>query len=515
MTSLPQSDRPASTSVALQVSAGIAALVLIALPATVFALRELAAPNLWFDESGQYWLAQGLHHFSPPNAGSGGWSKIVEYSRVFNSDPGGFTLLLRGWTALFGPSPLAIRTLPFVFFLLAPVVIFLAARRAGVNSFVAVLAASVPLGFPMLLHYATEIRAYSMETCAVAFLFFVPCWLQDEQKPRRLALLGGIAALLLTSRYSSYLFGAAACAAALFPLRPAWTSLRRFLCFSLPCLASVAAGYWIFARLQAGGVHRAPAYVEDFLLQGKTTAQVLARLHENFLSREALPITVYLVLAPVFTWFGPRTLAGLREIVGRTTLFCVLTIILTATGSLMGKLPWAFYTRWSIGYQALSACCLAMGVIVTGRCLLLRTTTWPWKTLAFVSAGGFSAIWGVEMNRAVHATRPYYESIASHLQTLGGDPRARDLRFFVQSGASPTVRYLCEVGPLKGAFSYPGNFHFESGVEANNSAVIAADQYDTVILTHFSLVETYRRRVKGTVELRSDPQPSCLLLLKN
>lgn len=510
----PQSPgQPGST--ASHAAAVVAALVLIALPAGWIAWHHLGAPNVWFDESGQYWLAQGLHHFSAPNAPAGGWARLVEYSRVFNSDPGGFTVLLRGWIALFGSSPLALRSLPFAFFVLTPAVIFLAARRIGTNSLAAVLAASAPMGFFMLQHYGTEIRAYSMEACAVTFLFFATCWLRDEHGSGPIAAVGGVAALLLTSRYSAYLFGAAACLVSLLPPRPLRQSVRRLLWFSLPCLVSVAAGYLLFARFQAGGSHRPPAYVEAFLLQGKGASEMLAQLRTNLLSREALPTTIYVVVAPLFACFGPRALADLRAVVGRTAVFCALAILFTAAASQAGKLPWGVQTRWSIGHQALSACCVAMAVIAAGHFLESWTRTKLAKSLALAAAGAFAWVWGSEINRALHGTRPYYETTASHLQALARAPGARELRFFVQSGASPTVRYLCEAGPLRGAFDYPRRFHIETGAEASGSAPIPAQDHDVIILNHISTAESYRRRVTGgSSELVTDPQPSCLLLLK-
>jgi len=509
----PNSRNPESAaSLTLSV---IAALGLIALPAGYVAWLHLGSPNLWFDESGQYWLARGLHHFSAPNSPSGGWTQMLEFGRVFNSDPGSFTLLLRGWIAVFGDSPTALRSLPFLFFLLTPGLIFAGARRVGASALLAALAASTPLGFTMLLQYSTEIRAYSMEACAVTWLFFVPCWLNRESTWPRVTLLGIVSAILLTSRYSGFFFGAAACAATVFPLRPLGSAARRVLCFSIPCAVAVASGFLLFARYQAGGTQRPPAYVEAFMLKGKTSVEILSQASDNFLSKEALPITAFLVLAPLFVWLGPRALCKLRAVIGHTVVFTAIAVVFAIAASLAGKLPWAVHTRWSIGYQALAACCLSMIVIACGSCLALWTKPLLGRILAAIATCAAVCVWVVKTNHTIHAERPYYETIASHLEQLRQVPNPAGLHFFVQSGASPTVRYLCEVGSLRGVFAYPKNFHFETGLEAKDASPINAGEFDYVVLTHFSAVERYRPRiVGGSSVLISAPQPSCLLLIK-
>ena len=190
---LVRAGRSARRSVTTYAIAAITAVLLIGLPSFFVASRYLASPDLWVDESDQVWLSLGLHHFTPPLTPPGGWGDIVRFGRAMDSDPGAFTVLLRFWMMVFGFSPLAVRSLPFVFFLLTPVVVILSARRCGASPIFAALAGSIPLGFPMILHYATEVRPYSMEACAVALLFFLPCWLTDERRDRTVILIGGLA----------------------------------------------------------------------------------------------------------------------------------------------------------------------------------------------------------------------------------------------------------------------------------------------------------------------------------
>jgi hypothetical protein len=501
--------------------AGILALLLIGVPVFLVARQHLGSPNLWFDESGQVFLSLGSYHYAAPYAPDGGWAKIVEYSRVFNGDPGGFTALLRFWIGSFGSSPAALRSLSFFFFLLMPVIVLLSARRVGVNPVIAALAASAPLGYPMLLHYATEVRPYSMEACAVAFLFFLPCLLPDEPRDWVVLATGCAAALLVTSHYSAFLYGVAACLVALLPIRPWRKGFRRASRFVLPLGIAATASFFLFARysfgtLMTGRARIAPPF-RPYVMSGNDTTTQLALLRENFFAYGALPITIFLLAAPLFVWLGPRSLVRLRTVVGRTFLFSALSVSLVALASLTGKMPWAWPTRWSIGYQALAACCVAMIVITAGTILWQMAETWRWKAVEVVAAVCIVTAWSIQVLEALHSEHPYYETIASQLQALADSPNAKSFRFFVQRNATPTTRYLVELGPLKGAFSYPKNFHFETPQEANDKTPISSRDYDIVVLTHSQFSDAYTARVTGgaAVESIATPAPSCLLVTNN
>jgi hypothetical protein len=269
----------------------------------------------------------------------------------------------------------------------------------------------------------------------------------------------------------------------------------------------------LFGYLITGGGHVAPVF-EPFVLNGKDAAARLALLRENFLDIGPLPITIYLLAAPFFIWLGPRSLQRLRSLVGRTFAFTAVSVTLVALASLTGKLPWAWPTRWSIGYQTLSACCLAMTVIAVGTCLWQMTTRWLWKALVIAVMVCFVAAWSMQLERAIRSEHPYLETIASHLQTLARSPNAKSLRFFVQINADPTTRYLVEYGPLKGAFGYPTNFHFETYEEARDKSPIAAKDYDVIVLTHLQFADSYSARIAdGTAQVVAAPAPSCLLVL--
>ena len=481
---------------------------------------HLFSPNIWFDESGQYWLSLGLHHFTPPLSTPGGWEKIIEYGRVQNSDPGTYTLILRAWIILFGSDLAALRTLSLIFFLLGPLIIWLAGRRLEISPAARAFAALAPCGYFMFLHYATEIRAYSMESLAVWYFFFLSAWTDREERNSRLVILGLIGALLVGARYSAYIYGGAACLVLCISWRPLGLLVKRGLLVAAPVTALVTAGFITFGRHQAGGTQRAPSYVEPFLLQGKESDFILQQVKQNFLVHEAWPLTAFLLLAPVWISLTRVELTRFHTFVMRAWLFVVIAVIFVIGASVLGKLPWAIYTRWSIGYQALSASCLATLIMMTAA---------SWRTfaparlrkrvgaVAFVIALVF---WWWHVHQVQKQPRPYYETEGSMLEQLARRNDKAELRFWVTGFASASIRYLCEVGPLKGQFTYPSNFHFETPNELKDSTAIAVDSVDVVILHDQSLLPAYQSRITGSDKkpLSSTivlPPPSALILLKS
>lgn len=457
--------------------------------------KHLFSPNIWFDESGQYWLALGLHHFTPPLSPPSGWDKIVEYGRHMNSDPGNYTLILRGWISVFGSDIATLRTFSLLFFLLGPILIWLSARRLEVPASAAALAALAPCGFAILLHYATEIRAYSMEAFSVWYFFFLAAWTQREERTSRLLLLGMIGAVLVGSRYSAYLYAGAACLVLLATGKPANILLKRCLFVGAPITIFVALGFMIFGRYQAGGSHRAPAYVEPFMLQGKDADFIVQQLKQNSLAIEAWPITGFLLLVPIWLLVTKTESTSFRQFAVRAWLFVVISLVFVIGASVAGRLPWAIHTRWSIGYQALSAACLATLIMMLAeswRTFAPLRLHKPIGAVAFVLALAF---WGWHTHHVQAKPRFYYESAGVMLEQLARQHDKAKLRFWVTAYAGPSVRYLCEAGPLKGQFTYPANFHFETAEELKASAPISTKSIDVIVLHDQSILPAYESRI--------------------
>jgi hypothetical protein len=486
--------------------------VLILFPVGRFALRDLDSPNLWFDESGQYWLARFQHHYMAPGSPDGGLSQFVEHSRLFNSDPGGFTLLLKAWIGLFGSSPTALRSLPFVFFLVAMVILYMGSRSLGAPPTWSIFGPALLVANSMMLHYATEIRAYSMEVCAVAWLFFTPIMLGKLRSARSQLAAGVFSALLSSARYSAFLPAAAACLCAIHPLKPWRAAGVRLLCFAAPIVFMVVAAYFVFVRYQAyqaGASNEPPAYVQHLMFAGKSWPEAVGLLTTNFWSLQGLLIAA-LMMSGLASWllrgkctFVPR----LRKL----ALFTAITLLLTAILSAFGKLPWAVNTRWSIGYHALAICCGSALLATIGAALQSTKQRFPaWLNLVLLLCAGVSI--GFSQLKAYSFGRPSYENLHTLLKKINTDSSPR---FYVAREAISTSRYLLEVSPLKNKLGYPKSFHFETSSEQKEKSPISGQEFDIVVLNTSTIVADYRERIIGkTHEVHGEAGLSAMLFIQ-
>ena len=88
----------------------------------LFARNNLDNQNFWFDESGQFWMAKGLAHYSLPNEPVGNVRQVLVQNALSNLDPGGFTIILHFWS-MFSSQPIFLRLLPFIFFVLSMIMV--------------------------------------------------------------------------------------------------------------------------------------------------------------------------------------------------------------------------------------------------------------------------------------------------------------------------------------------------------------------------------------------------------
>ena len=472
--------------------------------------RDLNSPNFWFDESGQYWLARGQHHFKTALHPDGGWPEILEYGRVFNCDPGGFTLILRVWIEIAGSSPLALRLLPFSFFLGMITVFYLAARGLGAPREWAVLASGIPITSPLLIHYSTELRAYSMEACAVALLCFSPIWISQTKIPWGPISLGTFSALLASSRYSAFLIAAAASFVSIFPLRPRKVALARFVQFSLPLAFMVMATFFLFAVHQNGGALGPPAYVKDFLLSGQSWNEIWSMIKKNTFSPEVISIVLFISF-PLLVLLQKKPSLLLQALLPRLIAVLSIAFCLTMAASFVGKLPWAVNTRWSIGYHALAACSWASLLAVMGTLLdrLKKQKVWLAKILLIATG---IIIWNLQQI-AFKKGRPTNESIASVLR-IADQKSVHSL--FIGDNAVPSARYLLEAGPLRGSsIVYPDKVYFETHADLNKRTAISAKKYQGIVVPSASTLPIYEKRIVGRIlEIIPCPDgPSFLVLI--
>ena len=160
----------------------------------------------------------------------GGIRDVLADNARANLDPGGFTLLLRAWMAIGGPGGIWQRLLPFLFFTVGMGALAALAWTWRRSIPFAILSGLVPVCFPLLLNYSTEVRAYSMEFAGVTLGSWLLARFIAKPSLSSAAIAGTALGIFLTSRYSYGLFAASASVAVLyhaFRWEPAPTS-RRF-----------------------------------------------------------------------------------------------------------------------------------------------------------------------------------------------------------------------------------------------------------------------------------------------
>jgi Predicted membrane protein len=478
------------------------------------AVHNLADPNLWFDESGQFWMARGLNHFSAPLSADGSLYDVVQSNRRFNLDPGGFTLLLHYWLGV-GNDPAWLRTLPLLFLAATLYFLILAADELTGSLPAAIAAAAVCLApFDMVLSYGFELRPYSMEAAGVVAAFYFLIRAAGRPTPGNLWRLGLACSFFLTSRYSFVIAVAAVCPVLL--LLAFRRSLRRFVTagygFYGP-VACAALAVWLLSLSHQDPGGATPYYVRGFVLLGKSLPQILELVRVNLFSAQGLPYTVLVAALPLLGYARLERLTGVRqESLRAAWLFLVGFQAVSIALSALGKYPWRLDTRWNISLQALAViAAMVLSALLAGylrRRLPQRAGRWV-KPLA---VGILLVVAIGATDKKVHFSN---DVLYSYLLSLG-EPRLAQSQIFVGYFASPSVRYLFEYGPLKDRRDmYPGHFSFESREEFGRQGRLDADRFDVALLAVVDDpgVQKYLARFDHRFVLAKG-QPLSYLLLK-
>jgi len=450
----------------------------------VMAAQSLPYRGIWWDEAAQFWVSQGLSSYSPPFSPPRGLRDVARMNCFENLDPGGFTVLLRLWTAA-GCGLVWLRALPLAFFAVASLALGALGWRLTRSPAFAVAAGAAPSLFPPVLYFAFEIRAYSMEMAGVAVGALALAWFHEKRSATRTFCAGLACAAFLTSRYS-FLFAALALAVALWLACPREGAgrppLRYVLAFAVPAGVIAAPLWWVMLghQLQPGmraGVLglSSPGYTRAAVfLHGADDLHLLLR---NLLSPTAVPLTAALFAAFV------RGRAWRRRVPGSggpgSELFSILVPyvvglpIASAAASALGLYPWDISSRWSAYLVMLSAVAavalaaevraFALGASATatgGRPTPSRAAAVEVALAALVVlAASTCALLHRQSIESVHRT-----SVAAQIDRL---PIASlsEHAVFVAYYEVPMVRYLYEHGPYRGRPEYPRAFRFQTAAE--------------------------------------------------
>jgi hypothetical protein len=427
----------------------------------IFSSWHMSRTSFWFDESMQFWISLGVAGFGLPQVLPGGLSDVIHQNASDNLDPGGFTILLWLWLKL-GTGVVWQRALPFIFFLFGVVCLGWIGwtRRRSVPF--ALFSSLIPACDPLLLDYATEVRAYSMEFAGITF----GCVLLDLATLRRdilSALLAGVVcSLFLSSRYSFGLFAAAAGIALAVTMLTDGTADKRqsakcLVAFAAP-IAIATTAIFVVAFLPQYKLRMSVdegAYLQYFMAStasGKSWSALLTMLARNLLGPYGIALTVCALLGVV--WLT-RWRKWLGKISPNDTMFNLLSLAaIVISASVWRWHPWDLTQKWSLWLHALSA--------VASVRLLSAVLKWAapptasgFETDARLAAVMILGIVALDLRLVTYRREgKSLVPVLAYLERAAPDPGG----VAVDTYWYPTLRYFYEYGEFASSALYPDAF---------------------------------------------------------
>ena len=451
-------------------------LVLLLAATVLLAAHNLGYPGVWYDETVQIWIAHGVDPLGPAGQTLGGWRDVGRMNRYTNLDPGGFSLWLHLWSKG-GHGLVWLRLSAYLFFLFMAALLARWAFELTGSSSAACLAPFIPLAYGLVLSFAFEIRAYSLEILGVVAAGYALHRVVRDPSLLNHLLLGAVCSVFLWSRYSFVVVAASALIALACVRAPtigrSRDELEKLACLLVPFLNSGALIYRVMLRYHVGRLNvgrsspidpvartiQAPEYVKPWVLRGQSPGEFAAVLRENLLSAPALPIV--LAIGALAWWLLGRRRGRLGPLLahwpGAQSFAAVATMallaqLISAALSLAGLYPWNLAQKWSLYLHAISiVCALYLG----SACwwLARRTRAAP----AFAAVAIATAL--ILTVRGATFRRTHWADVSSAIAQLDTISLRRG-SVYVAIHDVPTVRYFYELGPHRGHGSYPEAFRF-------------------------------------------------------
>jgi hypothetical protein len=403
-----------------------------------FIKHNINNPSFWFDESGQFWMAKGLNHYSPKLSQTGNIADVIQNNNLFNLDPGGFSILLHYWTTI-SNNYLFLRTLPLIFFLISMIIVVKIAKIWKSESRIVLLSGLVLLSSQLLSQYAFELRPYSMEMLTVFICLYFAHRIDYILRGKRHALISGlILGFLLTSRYSAVFSVITLSILIIIKFILKYRNKHSFtnlLVFSIPILISTVLIYLFTLRFQnpAGAV---PFYVTDLMLNNQN---INVLIHNNKVINILSPYFVLMVIF-ILSLLNKNVRGTFR----RFYIFMYFSIILNLiiiTLSLLGKYPWAVNTRWDITSHSLFIISwIPIFILLFEN---IRSKSFLLTTIIKISLTIYLLFFIT--NCAINFRYSSLDTTFTNLTRLSIN---QDSKILINTGAFPTTKYLFEYGPL-------------------------------------------------------------------
>jgi hypothetical protein len=412
--------------------------------AIVKACKDIQNPYFWYDESGQFWISQGLNHESRPNSLRNSLPAIMESNSLYTFDPGGFSLILRLWSEV-SMSAVWLRILPQVFFFLTLVAFSLLLRQMKVDHFTSSLALLlITLGIPG--GDAAFLRPYSASLCSYVWILYIAIKIlkQSARTKNLFPIILGVSTFGIWMRYDAmiWVFG-----------------IMISLFFSRKTLTAISFRDWkmlfsLFLFLSSG------ILISYLSLQNQVKNSLQMSYHTYIGSEPGFLMTKANLLFIVFF--------GLLYLI-RTTFRCVkndkeLTFLFNQYGvlnviyllsSIFGLYPWH---PWSHVSAPLPSGLILLTVITLHR-IFQKSGALRVRLVMSVTAMMY---FGVITQLGLTGSNGQEGGMKLISYFEGGENRCKGGEFLVDRWNSPTIRFFFEIqrpGLVK-AFGYPDNFSF-------------------------------------------------------
>lgn len=388
-----------------------AALLALAFGLITFAVKHLPDPNIWFDESGQYWLSRGLNHDSAIDAapqwiGAG----VLNGMTGFNLDPPGFTVALGLVIQAFGSAPAALRLLPFLAFIATIAVFYLLGRRVlGLPRTLSLALPPLALTTSLPLFYATEIRAYSAELLAVSAALLTTALLIRSRSIRgAIPFIATIVLGLLATRYYFIVAAASMGMAYLLALIIDRQWRLRLNQIVTVALAYAIAGVGAAWSIGIFGPGTQIGYGQGYAQAGASLAKSddpISVVLSNLAQGEQWATGAFLTLGAVFLVFTslrqgftrrrrePLLAASPRPAWVLLWLLVFAYELTAAALSYFADIPWDMSGRWSIGLWAMAgASLLGLASIAQQAITRLPSSARAWIGVTAIAAISIPAV---------------------------------------------------------------------------------------------------------------------------
>lgn len=453
----------------------IGLIVVIYLVILLLLSQNLNSPNLWLDESGQFWMSKGLNHYSAPMQETKGIISVIQENQKYNLDPGGFTVILHYWSKI-SNSHIWLRTLPFLFFLGTIYIFYLIAYSWTRNRTFSLLMCIIPTISPIIIQYAFEVRAYSMEYLGTAAAVLFVEVIRRNVNYRQALFWGGLMAFLLTSRYSLAIpIGVSSFVYLIIILKSDFKMNKKLLLlisYAVPIMISAALIYFLTLKHQNPSA-TPPAYINEITLKYGFGYIFKVRFLIPFCFLLAF-ILFYLLIKFRFKSIAERFSYFFWILIANNIIFIML--------SLLGFYPYDFTSRWSISlhtFTLLSAVAF-ISIIFLFAYNRMQAIILERYLLALSIFVGFSIVGCFVFFKSIFKYREY-ESIYYPLNTINLEEYQNIL---VNKNGSSSVRYLFEYGALKNRYKfsvYPSRFTISPLNEINDINCLD-EKFDLVIL---------------------------------